>query len=62
MKVLGKPTLLTNYDTAHSQIKQKVDGYITDLSIAGIVDGMINLYCNDNMREGLEKKLFTERL
>lgn len=57
-KILGKPILLTNYDTAHSQIENGVDGYITDLSIDGIVDGIKKLYGDEKLRKRLE---FTAR-
>lgn len=53
-KILGKPILLTNYDTAHSQIENGVDGYITDLSIDGIVDGIKKLYGDEKLRKRLE--------
>ena len=53
-KILGKPILLTNYDTAHSQLEHEVDGYITDLSIDGIVDGIKKLYENYELRNNLE--------
>ena len=49
-KVLGKPILLTNYDTAHSQLEHNVDGYITDLSIDGIVMGIEKLYLDEKLR------------
>ena len=53
-KILGKPILLTNYDTAHSQLEHGVDGYITDLSIDGIVDGIKKLYEDYELRNNLE--------
>ncbi len=49
-KVLGKPILLTNYDTAHSQLEHGVDGYITDLSVDGIVMGIEKLYLDEKLR------------
>lgn len=55
-KVLGKPILLTNYDTAHSQLDHGIDGYITNLSIDGIVDGVKVLYQNHELRNNLEVK------
>ncbi len=53
-KVLGKPILLTNYDTAHSQLEHGVDGYITELSIDGIVEGVKKLYQDSKLRNRLE--------
>lgn len=53
-KILGKAVLITNYDTAHSQLEHGVDGYITDLSIDGIVEGIRLLYLNQTFRNKLE--------
>ena len=49
-KILGKPVLITNYTTASSQIDNYVDGYITDLSVEGIADGIEKLYKDNNFR------------
>ena len=43
-QILGKAVMLTNYTTAHSQVRDGVDGYITELSVEGIADGIENLY------------------
>lgn len=53
-KILGKAVLITNYDTAHSQLEHEVDGYITDLSIDGIADGIRLLYLNQELKSKLE--------
>ena len=53
-KILGKPILITNYTTANSQINHEFDGYITDLSIEGIADGIEKLYRNERLRNKLE--------
>lgn len=53
-KILGKSVLITNYDTAHSQLEHGVDGYITDNSIAGIVDGIKRFYFNKDLKDKLE--------
>ncbi|CAM4112642.1 glycosyltransferase [Paenibacillus alkaliterrae] len=50
-KVLGKPIVITNYSTAQSQVHNEVDGYITDLSIEGIADGIEKLYLDNELRE-----------
>lgn len=55
-KILGKPVLLTNYDTAPSQLQHGIDGYITDLSIDGIVNGIEKLYNDDVLRQELASK------
>ena len=54
-QMLGKPVLITNYPTAKSQIKHNVDGYITDLSVDGIVNGIEKLINDVNLRRKLEK-------
>ncbi|MBC5624025.1 glycosyltransferase [Clostridium sp. NSJ-49] len=43
-QILGKPVMITNYDTAKSQVNNEVDGYISDLSIKGIADGIEKVY------------------
>lgn len=53
-QILGKCVMLTNYNTAHSQVSDGVDGYITDLSIEGIADGIEKLYKDDILRKKLE--------
>lgn len=52
-KILGKPIVITNYLTAKSQITNKVDGYITDLSVKGIADGIEKLYKDKELRDSL---------
>ena len=49
-QILGKAVMLTNYTTAHSQVNDGVDGYITDLSIEGIANGVELLYKNKELR------------
>ena len=53
-QILGKAVMLTNYTTAHSQVRDGVDGYITDLSIEGIADGIEKLYKDEEYRKKLE--------
>lgn len=43
-QILTKPIVITNYTTAGSQVKDGFDGYITELSIEGIVIGIEKLY------------------
>ena len=52
-QILGKPVMLTNYTTAHSQVKDGVDGYITELSIEGIANGIETLYKDKVFRDRL---------
>lgn len=50
-QILGKPVMITNYTTASSQVKDRIDGYITELSIDGIADGIEKLYNNVELRK-----------
>ncbi|MFP3123364.1 glycosyltransferase [Ectobacillus funiculus] len=52
-QILSKPVMITNYITAASQVKDRVDGYITDLSVEGIADGIEKLYKTPTIREQL---------
>ena len=45
--------MLTNYTTAHSQVKNGLDGYIIDLSIEGIANGIEKLYLDKQLRNKL---------
>ncbi len=49
-QILSKPIVITNYTTAKSQVKNGYDGYICDLSIEGIVEGIEDLYNNPALR------------
>ncbi|MPQ42277.1 glycosyltransferase [Clostridium tarantellae] len=55
-KILGKPVIITNYTTAKSQVDHGVDGYITELSIKGIADGIEKLYKDKELRNKLADK------
>ena len=50
-QVLGKPVMITNYTTAKSQVKDKVNGYISELSVKGIADGIEMLVNDKTLRE-----------
>lgn len=54
-QVLGKAVIITNYTTANSQVKNGFDGYITELSIEGIADGIERLYNDENQRKKMEE-------
>ncbi|WP_203287282.1 glycosyltransferase [Metabacillus sp. cB07] len=45
-QILGKPVIITDYPTAESQVKNRIDGLITELSEYGIANCIINLYEN----------------
>lgn len=52
-QILNKPVIITNYTTAQSQLKNGFDGYITELSIEGIADGIEKLYKDEILRNKL---------
>ena len=52
-QILGKPVIITNYTTAKSQVKDNIDGYICELSINGIADGIEKLCRDKELRESL---------
>ncbi|WP_106496637.1 glycosyltransferase [Lentibacillus sp. Marseille-P4043] len=52
-QILAKPVLITNYPTAQSQVRDKFDGSICDLSVEGIADGIERLYKNIDQRKQL---------
>ena len=52
-KILGRPIVITKYATASSQVDNGVDGYITDLSIEGIANGIEKLYKDNVLRNNL---------
>ena len=39
-QMLGKPVLITNFATAHSQLENGVDGHICPLTVEGIIEGI----------------------
>ncbi|MFD2214015.1 glycosyltransferase [Metabacillus endolithicus] len=52
-QILTKPVMITNYTTAKSQLKDGIDGYITELSVEGIADGIEKLYQDSILRNKL---------
>ena len=54
-QILAKPILITNYPTAHSQVVDRVDGEICELSIEGIANGVEKFYRD---RDFLERYRF----
>lgn len=52
-QILGKPIVITNYTTARSQVKEGFDGYICDLSVEGIADGIEKLFKDEALRKSL---------
>ena len=52
-QILSKPVVITNYTTAKSQLKDGFDGYITELSVEGLADGIEKAYKDPGMRNEL---------
>ena len=52
-QILGKPVMITNYATAKSQVKDKYNGYISELSVEGIANGIEGLISDSNLRNTL---------
>ncbi|MGG0237736.1 glycosyltransferase [Bacillus rhizoplanae] len=52
-QVLSKPVIITNYTTAKSQVRDGFDGYITELSVEGIANGVEKLYKDSAVRKEL---------
>ncbi|MCV9884804.1 glycosyltransferase [Metabacillus halosaccharovorans] len=49
-QILSKPVMITNYATAHSQVKDGLNGCITELSVEGIATGIERLYKDSEKR------------
>ena len=58
-QILCKPVIITNYSTANSQVNNNFDGYITELSIEGIANGIEKLYKDKEFRDKLIKNCMT---
>ncbi|MBC5630270.1 glycosyltransferase [Clostridium sp. NSJ-6] len=52
-QILGKPVMITNYTTAKSQVKDKVNGYISELNVEGIAYGIEELIKKNESRLSL---------
>ena len=52
-QILGKPVIITNDTTSKSQVRENIDGYICELSIEGIANGIEKLYKDKNLRTQL---------
>lgn len=64
-QILSKPVMITNYPTANSQVRNGHDGFICDLSVEGIAEGIERLYLDNGLRSKLvtncQKTNFTNR-
>lgn len=50
---LNKPVIITNYQTAQSQLKDGYDGIIVPLDIQGCAEGIIEVICNKELQQKL---------
>lgn len=56
-QILGKPVIITNYTTAKSQVKDSIDGYICELSIEGIANGIEKMYLSSDIRKMISRNI-----
>lgn len=52
-QILGKPVMITNYSTASSQVLHQFNGYISELSVEGIAEGIALLHNHPDIRSRL---------
>lgn len=52
-QILNKPVMITRFDTSSSQVEEGTDGYICELSVKGIADGIEYLINNPEFRDEL---------
>lgn len=55
-QILGKPVMITNYTTAKSQVGHKINGYITELNVECIANGIEILRKDDKLRNHIKNK------
>ena len=56
-KIVGKPVLVTNFSTVNDQITHKETGYITEMNLQSISEGVIELLQNESLRTLLSNNL-----
>lgn len=52
-QILNKPVLITRYETSSSQLEEGIDGYICEMGVEGITDGLLYLVDHPEIRESL---------
>lgn len=52
-QILNKPVLITRYETATSQVKEGVDGYICEMGVEGVAKGLKDLIDHEEIRNRL---------
>lgn len=61
-KILHKPIVVTNYDTAKDQITNNVNGLIVEMTDQGIAEGIQTCMNNTSLRESFISSLSSEKL
>ncbi|MBS2969650.1 glycosyltransferase [Metabacillus sp. KIGAM252] len=61
-KILGKPIVVTNFDTAKDQISTGINGLIVEKSVEGICNGIERLTENKELLAYITRNLSAERL
>lgn len=56
-KIIGKPIVTTNYQTAKDQIKNGAEGIIVDMTPNGIASGIEQLIDNDELTTYIQEYL-----
>ncbi len=56
-QILGKPVVITNYATAHSQVQDRVDGVIVPMDNEDCAKGIIDVIKDKKLQEGLRSYL-----
>ena len=56
-QILCRPTVITNYPTATSQVKDSIDGIICDMNYESVASAIENLARNQKLRENLKDYL-----
>lgn len=57
-QILGKPVVITNYETAHSQVYDGIDGVIVPMDNDGCASGILALMQDKELQEHLTSYLF----
>lgn len=60
-QILGKPVIITNYETAKSQVKNAVDGFIVPLDIASCARGICDILVNDVAVASIKKNCLSKK-
>ena len=60
-KILGKPAIITNYNSAHDQVKDGFDGLIVEMYSQNIADGVIRCVSNPHMLEKMSENIIVKK-